>query len=50
MPGDTVGSTKPVATRPERRPSKRLAAWRKAQKEHATKPTRSGTAPLAAAH
>ncbi|OQQ13671.1 Wall-associated protein [Streptomyces sp. M41(2017)] len=49
MPEVKVGSTKPVATRPERQPSKGLAAWRKAQKEHATKPTRSGTAPLAAA-
>ncbi|MET7854926.1 DUF6531 domain-containing protein, partial [Streptomyces avermitilis] len=48
MPEVKVGSTKPVATRPERQPSKGLAAWRKVQKEHATKPSRSGNAPLAA--
>ncbi|MFJ9720933.1 RHS repeat-associated core domain-containing protein [Streptomyces sp. NPDC101213] len=38
MPKVKVGSTEPVATRPERRPSRELAAWRKAQKERATAP------------
>ncbi|MFF9373832.1 DUF6531 domain-containing protein [Streptomyces griseoluteus] len=49
MPEVKVGSTKPVATRPERQPSKALAAWRKEQKEHAANPTRSGATPLATA-
>ncbi|MFE9834528.1 RHS repeat-associated core domain-containing protein [Streptomyces sp. NPDC005551] len=39
MPKVKVGSTEPVATRPERKPSKELAAWRKAQKERAASPT-----------
>ncbi|MEU9366732.1 hypothetical protein AB0D71_18700, partial [Streptomyces avermitilis] len=38
MPAVKVGSTKPVATQPEREPSKELAAWRQAQKERASKP------------
>ncbi|MEU1188016.1 DUF6531 domain-containing protein [Streptomyces sp. NPDC005859] len=50
MPEVRVGSTKPVATRPEREPSKPLAAWRKAQREHATKPApQAGKVPLSAA-
>ncbi|MDH6698270.1 hypothetical protein P3T26_002724 [Streptomyces sp. MAA16] len=49
MPEVKTGSTKTAATRPERQPSKALAAWRKAQKDHATKPPRSGTALFAAA-
>lgn len=49
MPEVKTGSTKPAATRPERQPSKAMAAWRKAQKDHATKPPRSGTALFAAA-
>ncbi|MDX6362850.1 MAG: hypothetical protein QOC85_1860, partial [Streptomyces sp.] len=44
MPAVKVGSTKPVATQPEREPSKELAAWRQAQQERVSKPAPSAAA------